>query len=156
MLANCSSPITPSQYLMAQLWPELDILIPARLKDTSADPLGVADPLLKTSALNPKEELKGLASYAAGRCPSALRKAGTGWRGPGTAVGGTDSGRVSVPSDHLSYSARWGNPPFARGDLRRCLIKYQTSSSNYIEGVERSSSNLKVGSSIPSLTLLHA
>ncbi|CAB1416513.1 unnamed protein product [Pleuronectes platessa] len=53
--------------------------------------------------------------YAAGRCPSALRKAGTGWRGPGTTVGGSDSGRVSVPSDHLSYSARWGNPPFARG-----------------------------------------
>ncbi|CAB1434328.1 unnamed protein product [Pleuronectes platessa] len=36
---------------------------------------------------------------------------GTGWRGPGTAVG-----RVSVPSrGSLSYGARWGNPPFTRG-----------------------------------------
>ncbi|CAB1441276.1 unnamed protein product [Pleuronectes platessa] len=34
----------------------------------------------------------------AGLYPSAVRKAGTGWSGPGTAVGGSDSGRVSVRS----------------------------------------------------------
>ncbi|CAB1420901.1 unnamed protein product [Pleuronectes platessa] len=39
---------------------------------------------------------------------------GTGWRVPGTAVGGSDSGR-SLLADHLSYGARWANPPFARG-----------------------------------------
>ncbi|CAB1424978.1 unnamed protein product [Pleuronectes platessa] len=138
---------------------------------TPADPLGVADLLLKTTAAEPEQSVtrtdelhrllkvpsmwwlligalhwdpeagqtratpcifilhefllvdsaekeargKEEHTYAAGRCPSALRKAGTGWRGPGMAVGGSDSGRVSVPSDHLSYSARWGNPPFARG-----------------------------------------
>ncbi|CAB1430896.1 unnamed protein product [Pleuronectes platessa] len=36
-------------------------------------------------------------SWTAGRCPSPARKAGR-WRGPGTAVGGSDSGRVSGPS----------------------------------------------------------
>ncbi|CAB1439001.1 unnamed protein product [Pleuronectes platessa] len=82
-------------------------MIEARAADNVTHPAGARYPVMP---------------YAAGRCPSALRKAGTGWRGPGTAVGGSDSGRVSVPSDHLSYSARWGNPPFARGDLRRCLI----------------------------------
>ncbi|CAB1413486.1 unnamed protein product [Pleuronectes platessa] len=52
------------------------------------------------------------------QCPSAVRKAGTGWWGPGTAVGGSDSGRPwSLLTDLLSYGARWGNPPFARGGL---------------------------------------
>ncbi|CAB1435726.1 unnamed protein product [Pleuronectes platessa] len=42
--------------------------------------------------------VRGLSfSWTAGRCPSPARKAGR-WRGPGTAVGGGDSGRVSGPS----------------------------------------------------------
>ncbi|CAB1445760.1 unnamed protein product [Pleuronectes platessa] len=57
-----------------------------------------------------------------GAVPVGAAEGGDRLEGTGTAVGGSDSGRVSVPSDHLSYSARWGNPPFAR-DLRRCLIK---------------------------------
>ncbi|CAB1431825.1 unnamed protein product [Pleuronectes platessa] len=61
-------------------------------------------------------------SWTAGRGLSPVRKAGH-WRGPGTAVGGSDSGRVSgLFADHLSYGARWGNPPFAGwgGGIRRC------------------------------------
>ncbi|CAB1448468.1 unnamed protein product [Pleuronectes platessa] len=46
-------------------------------------------------------------SYAAGRCPSALRKAGTGWRGPGTTVGDSDSGRVSGSSRQLLNVKVW-------------------------------------------------
>ncbi|CAB1444879.1 unnamed protein product [Pleuronectes platessa] len=46
--------------------------------------------------------------FFGGRCPSAVRKAGSGWWGPGTAVGGSDSGRPrSLLTDHLSYGARW-------------------------------------------------
>ncbi|CAB1430150.1 unnamed protein product [Pleuronectes platessa] len=42
--------------------------------------------------------VRGLSfSWTAGRCPSPARKAGR-WRGPGTAVGGGDSGHVSGPS----------------------------------------------------------
>ncbi|CAB1435116.1 unnamed protein product [Pleuronectes platessa] len=53
--------------------------------------------------------VRGLSfSWTAGRCPSPARKAGR-WRGPGTAVGGSDSGRVSaLLADHLSYGDRWG------------------------------------------------
>ncbi|CAB1442181.1 unnamed protein product [Pleuronectes platessa] len=54
-------------------------------------------------------------SWAAGRCPSPVRKAGR-WRGPGTrsAAATLDACRALL-ADHLSYGARWGNPPFARG-----------------------------------------
>ncbi|CAB1452720.1 unnamed protein product [Pleuronectes platessa] len=42
--------------------------------------------------------VRGLSfSWTAGRCPSPARKAGR-WRGPGTAVSGGHSGRVSGPS----------------------------------------------------------
>ncbi|CAB1440594.1 unnamed protein product [Pleuronectes platessa] len=46
-----------------------------------------------------------------GRCPSPARKAGR-WRGPAYAVSGGHSGPVpALLADHLSYGARWGNPP---------------------------------------------
>ncbi|CAB1449403.1 unnamed protein product [Pleuronectes platessa] len=72
--------------------------------------------------------VRGLSfSWAAGRCPSPVQKAGAGWRGPGTAVGGSDSGLVSaLLADHLSYGARWGNPPFARGAPSSALPPRQT------------------------------
>ncbi|CAB1420539.1 unnamed protein product, partial [Pleuronectes platessa] len=55
-------------------------------------------------------------SWAAGQYPSAMRKEGTGWRGPirWSAAVTLDECR-SLLVDHLSYGARWGNPPFARG-----------------------------------------
>ncbi|CAB1444394.1 unnamed protein product [Pleuronectes platessa] len=53
-------------------------------------------------------------SWTAGWCPSAVRKAGTGWRGPGTAVVGSDSGRVSVPSRESPQLRRPLGEPFIR------------------------------------------
>ncbi|CAB1425565.1 unnamed protein product [Pleuronectes platessa] len=65
--------------------------------------------------------VRGLSfSWTAGWCPSPVRKAGR-WRGPGTAVGGSDSGRVSGPSRGSPQlrrslgepSVRAGAPPLA-------------------------------------------
>ncbi|CAB1460799.1 unnamed protein product [Pleuronectes platessa] len=60
-------------------------------------------------------------SWAAGRCPPPVRKAGR-WRGPGTAVGGSDSGRVSGPSRGSPQLRRPLGEPSVRmgGPLRRC------------------------------------
>ncbi|CAB1460798.1 unnamed protein product [Pleuronectes platessa] len=56
-------------------------------------------------------------SWAAGWCSSPVRNAGTGWRGA------TLDACRSLLAEHLSYRARWGNPLFTRGPLRRFLIK---------------------------------
>ncbi|CAB1460541.1 unnamed protein product [Pleuronectes platessa] len=58
--------------------------------------------------------VRGLSfSWTAVWCPPPVRKAGR-WRGPGTASATLDACR-DLLADHLSYAARWGKPPFARG-----------------------------------------
>ncbi|CAB1426820.1 unnamed protein product [Pleuronectes platessa] len=60
-------------------------------------------------------------SWTVGRCPSPVRKAGR-WRGPGTAVSGSDSGRVSGPSRGSPQLRRPLGEPSVRagGPFRRC------------------------------------
>ncbi|CAB1419789.1 unnamed protein product [Pleuronectes platessa] len=63
---------------------------------------------------------RGAVSVAGAECGDRLE--GTGWRGPGTAVGGGDSRHMSVPSrGSLQLRRPLGEPSVrARGPLRRC------------------------------------